>query len=202
MAFVGSRLAGGGAGVARVVGQQQVAARGRGATGGPTSWCGTPGRGAAASRLVETGSGSAREPADVRDALLLVDDQVEDHVQVLGLGHGAQRERRRAVGAAVVHVHVQVAAPPPARRPVGDALERDALRARLARRRRRACGARGRYSSPRVTSSVTGPAGTSTAAPPCAVEVAVLDPALGPVEVVVGVAPRALGHEAAAVRRW
>ena len=64
-----------------------------------------------------SGSGAGRigagaEIADVGDALFLVDDGVEDHVQVLGPRLLRQVVRRIAVMAAVVHVHVQVGADP------------------------------------------------------------------------------------------
>ena len=53
--------------------------------------------------------GAARlEVADVRDALFLVDEQVVDDVEVLGVLLREQGLRRAAVVAAVVHVHVQV----------------------------------------------------------------------------------------------
>ncbi len=61
-------------------------------------------------RFPLAGSASAAEVADVRNALLLVDDQVVDDVEVLGVLLREQRLRRAAIVAAVVHVHVQVGA--------------------------------------------------------------------------------------------
>ena len=49
---------------------------------------------------------------DVGEALLLVDDQVVDQIEIFGLALLGEMARRVAIEAAVVHVHVQVAAPP------------------------------------------------------------------------------------------
>ena len=124
--------------------RSRAAARGcagRAATGGPTSSCGTPGRAAAACRLVETGSGPpVNQPmSGMRCSLLTIRSKTTCRSSASAIARSVSG--RRAVGAAVVHVHVQVAAPPPARRPVGDRAR--ARRSRGASRPRppRACGA-------------------------------------------------------------
>ena len=57
-------------------------------------------------------AGSAPNAGDVGDALFLVDDQVLDDVEILGLRLPREVRGRVAVMAAVVHVHVQVGADP------------------------------------------------------------------------------------------
>ena len=105
---------------------------------------------------------------DVRDALLLVDDQVLDDVEVLGFRLCAQPRRVVAVGAAVVHVNVQVAAPPAACGKIHQALEAERARTPSRRRRPRRARATGAYSSPRVARTVYFPAGSVSVAEPLA----------------------------------
>ena len=75
----------------------------------------------------DTASGRRLEVADVRNALLLVDDEVFDDVEAFGLGLELEVRRSISIGAAVVHVDVQIAAPPAARRHVGKAIEDEGL---------------------------------------------------------------------------
>ena len=68
------------------------------------------------------------EVRDIGNPLLLIDDQILDHVQVLGARLKRQMRRRVAVGTTIVHVDVNVARPPSLCWKVGDALESDTLR--------------------------------------------------------------------------
>ena len=61
---------------------------------------------------------------DVRDALLLVHDQVIDDGELLAFGLQRKICRRVAVGARVVHMHVHITAHPAACRPVGPVARR------------------------------------------------------------------------------
>ena len=65
---------------------------------------------------------------DVRDALLLVHDQVIDERELLACGLQRKVCRGIAVGARVVHVHVHIPAHPGPRRPVGPVPRRQAHR--------------------------------------------------------------------------
>jgi hypothetical protein len=69
--------------------------------------------------------GPAGKRLDVGHALLLVDDEVEDEVHVLGLGLAAQRRGIEAIVPAVVHVHVHVGVAPAPRPEVVETLEHD-----------------------------------------------------------------------------
>ena len=110
---------------------------------------------------VDTGSGDAvAEVRDVGNALLLVHDQLFDHVQILGARHERQLLRHRAIGAAVVHVHVEIAAVPSSGRQIHEAMHGDAQRLRSLRGHLHAVCVASAYSSPCVTSTVIAPAGT------------------------------------------
>ena len=153
----------------------------------------------AASSRVETGSRLRREARHVRDPLLLVDDQVLDDVQVLGLGLRAQARRVVAVGAAVVHVHVQVAAPPAAGGQVRQALEAQARRGRRAGRRPRRSSHR-RVLEPVRREHRVRARGQRQRGRALRVEVMHLERPHFAVEAVVGVAPRVVRRPAASVR--
>ena len=79
---------------------------------------------------VETGSAS--KIGDVWNALLLVADQVVEHVDVLRLALFQQPLWSIEVDAGVIHVKVVVAVPPAFRRQVVEALERHREGRRLA----------------------------------------------------------------------
>ena len=105
---------------------------------------------------------------DVRDALLLVDDQVVDDRESSARGLQRQVRGRVAVGAAVVHVHMDIAADPA---PPGGHRSRDAPAASprhppWRRRRPRRSARTGTRSGPFITSTCTLPAGTSMSAVP------------------------------------
>ena len=67
---------------------------------------------AVAARRVRIGA----EIADVRDPLLLVDDEIVDDVEILGPRLPREVVGRVPIGAAVIHVDVQVGAAPRAER--------------------------------------------------------------------------------------
>ena len=56
--------------------------------------------------------GQRREIFDVGNALFLVDQQIEDEIEVFGLGLRHQIGGLGAIGAAIVHVHMHIAAQP------------------------------------------------------------------------------------------
>ena len=142
--------------------------------------------------------GRRPEGGDVGDALLLVDDQVLDEVEAFGHGLEGQVRRRVAVVTAVVHVHVQVAAPPAPRGQVVEPAQRQAQRPRLLRREAQLLpGRRVLGPAPGLDGHASGRYGDRGAT--AGVEVALLESLLAADEGLVGVAPRVVGGEAAAV---
>ena len=96
--------------IRRVAGQQQMLREIQDARGVPSSWCGIPVRaGSAGSR--STPDRDRDESRDVREPLLLVDNQVVDQIQILGARLLGEVRRRIPIEPAVVHVNVKVAAP-------------------------------------------------------------------------------------------
>src|SRR6516162_5809677 len=61
---------------------------------------------------IRDGVGFGAEVSDIRDALLLVDDEIFNDRKILGRGLGDQVHRRISVSTAVVHVNVNISADP------------------------------------------------------------------------------------------
>ncbi len=108
------------------------------------------------------------EVCDIRNALLFVDDQVFDNLQVLGRRLGHQVRGGVAVRASVIHVHVNVAA-----HPLRACLFGKVQRLQMNRQAGFAPGGNGRpccrsnrYSNPFMTSTSALPAGTVISALP------------------------------------
>ena len=147
-----------------------------------------------------SGGGVLPDPIpDVRDTALLVDDQVLHDIEILRARLEREMPGCVAVGAAIVHVHVEVRASPPARGQVAEGSERDG-EGRVAT---------GPDVHRAALDAVCRPVGDFDRVPPGregedvparSVKVAVLEPALGAVETVVGMHPCVVGGVAAPVR--
>ena len=198
MALSGKRLAAGGVRVAGIVGKDHVTRQAQMAGVAP------PARVVLLVVLQQERRRRQRvelrpEHRDVRDALFLVDDQVLDDVQVLGLGLGAEG-RRDPRGMCLRSSCGRGGRRSTSPTPGGRAAARGATPAVASPSGVTVTGSvTGAYSRPRVASTLYFPAGSVSVAGPAAWKYVISNGPDLAIEAVVGVAPGVVGRPAAAV---